>query len=177
MFHFEEASMGAERIGLGEALLDTASRLWSIAGRVVRHRSLAARQGSMAALGERGERVAARWLAAHGMPTLWRNIVLPQGEVDLICMERTSGMIVLVEVKSRVPVAGQPAPEAMVDGAKRAKLKALASHLISANRWNASEVRIDVIGIDFPAAAEPLVRHYREVVSLDPPRRAPSRAR
>ncbi len=59
----------------------------------------ARRQGLLARrLGRRGERAAARALARLGLRILARNVVTPEGEVDLLALEGRT--LVLVEVKT-----------------------------------------------------------------------------
>ena len=51
-------------------------------------------------LGERGEKLAARFLRSHGFKILYRNFRGRQGgEIDLVCRERDT--LVFVEVKTR----------------------------------------------------------------------------
>lgn len=51
-------------------------------------------------IGALGERLAARWLAAHGRKVLARNFAAPEGgEVDIVC--RHGDTLTFVEVKTR----------------------------------------------------------------------------
>lgn len=62
-----------------------------------------------AAVGRRGEAVAATWLWTQGCRVLWRNYRGPDGgEVDIVCRHRD--VLAFVEVKTRTGTAfGRPA--------------------------------------------------------------------
>ena len=62
-----------------------------------------------AAIGKRGEDIAARWLWTRGCRVLWRNYRGPDdGEVDIVC--RHGKVLAFVEVKTRTSTAfGRPA--------------------------------------------------------------------
>src|SRR5207249_1147092 len=62
-----------------------------------------------AELGRRGEKLAARFLRAHGYKILRRNFRAPRGgEVDIVCREKDA--LVFVEVKTRSTIYfGAPA--------------------------------------------------------------------
>jgi len=124
------------------------------------------RAGEHNKLGQRGEALAARYLRKKGFKVLWRSVVLPMGELDIIARDPDGKTIVIVEVKARVPMPGQPRPEAQVDAEKRAKLRSMLSYLTKANNWQGQPRRIDVVGIDFPEDGEPEVRHHEGVVRV-----------
>jgi putative endonuclease len=123
-------------------------------------------------LGRSGERLAARTLKKAGYRILGRNLRVPMGEADLLCLAPDRRTIVLVEVKTRIhaPPGGNPAyvappPEANVDADKRAKLRLILRHLARANGWQDRPCRIDVVAIDWPAdGREPVVRHHVNAV-------------
>ena len=124
------------------------------------------RAGAHHKLGERGEALAARYLKQKGFKILWRSVVLPMGELDIIARDPDGKTIVIIEVKARVPMPGQPRPEAQVDAEKRAKLRSMLSYLTKANNWHGQPRRIDVVGIDFPTTGQPEVRHHEGVVRV-----------
>lgn len=122
-------------------------------------------------LGRAGERLAARTLRRAGYRILGRNLHVPMGEADLLCLAPDRRTIVLVEVKTRItgPLAGAtfvpPPPEASVHAEKRDKLRRILRHLVTANRWHDRPHRIDVIAIDWPAdGGKPDVRHHVDAV-------------
>ena len=115
--------------------------------------------------GPRGERVAARFLRRSGYRILGRNIRLVAGELDIVAEAPDRRTLVVVEVKSsemtRVgPEAEQLRPEARVGAAKQRKLVSLASILVNRFRLSDRPVRFDVIGVDLPKRAKPVVRHH-----------------
>lgn len=105
-------------------------------------------------LGPAGERAAARYLRRRGYRVLARNLHTVAGEADLVCEAPDRRTIVLVEVKSRRRIEGQPqrsaemAPEASVTAAKRRKLTAIARTLARLNRWEDRPMRIDVVAVE-----------------------------
>ncbi|MFG0284967.1 MAG: YraN family protein [Phycisphaerales bacterium JB039] len=105
-------------------------------------------------LGPAGERAAARYLRRRGYRVLGRNIQTAAGEADLVCEAPDRRTIVIVEVKSRRRIEGQPvrsaetAPEASVTAEKRRKLGAIARTLAALNRWTDRPLRIDVVAVE-----------------------------
>jgi putative endonuclease len=75
-------------------------------------------------LGKWGEDAAVGVLQKAGYTVLGRNIRLPGGEIDVVCLD--GDVVVFVEVKSRSNAVYGPALRA-VDARKRAKLRALAA--------------------------------------------------
>ena len=62
-------------------------------------RKLAVNPTAKMALGERGERFAARYLRQHGYKILVRRFKTRAGEIDIVC--RHKDWLVFVEVKTR----------------------------------------------------------------------------
>jgi putative endonuclease len=94
--------------------------------------------------GREGETAAARYLAARGYRILARNLRLPGGEIDILCVE--SGELVFVEVKRRDQAAFGSGLGA-VDRRKRAILRALAEDYAQIVAPK-SRIRFDVVSID-----------------------------
>lgn len=57
------------------------------------------------ASGRRGERAAAAWLRKHGYHVLGRNLRSPAGEIDIVCLDPSRRITVLVEVKTSTRTA------------------------------------------------------------------------
>jgi putative endonuclease len=119
------------------------------------------------ALGAAGERRAARLLKRNGYSVVDRNVRLPIGEADLVCLAPDRTTIVVVEVKTRrrgagLSVLGETVPpEASVHSEKRRKLRAIARSLSRANSWQARAVRIDVVAVEWPEdGSDPIMRHH-----------------
>ena len=121
-----------------------------------------------ASLGRRGERAAARYLSRHGLRILGRNLETTAGEADLLCQDRASGAMVLVEVKSRRredSTRGRDEPERQITPAKRQRLLGIARALRRANAWQDRPMRIDVVAVDFcPGSRRPVIRHHINAV-------------
>jgi putative endonuclease len=104
-----------------------------------------------AKLGALGERAAGRHLRRHGYRVLGRNVRTRLGEIDLLAEEKSSGALVIVEVKTTV--GDDPPPEVHVDPAKQRKLTGLAHHLARQRRYAERAIRFDVIAIVWPEGA------------------------
>ncbi len=116
--------------------------------------------GATKAVGEYGERVAARHLAAQGMTVLARGWRCRWGEVDLVAVD--GGCLVLCEVKTRRSVlAGSPLEA--VTPRKLARLRRLAAAWLAGQDATFASVRIDVVGVLVPRRGAPLVEHLRGV--------------
>lgn len=94
--------------------------------------------------GRLGEERAARFLIERGYRILQRNVRLPGGEIDLICLDGSA--LVFVEVKSRGGKSFGDALDA-VDRRKRRTLRRLAADYaqIVAPR---AVLRFDVVALD-----------------------------
>ncbi len=125
--------------------------------------------GHRLALGGRGERVAARCLKRAGYRILRTNLRNRFGEVDLLVEAPDRRTIVLVEVKTASVQQTGPKdgvadhrwlPEIHVNRRKQRQLTALAGQL--ARRFGLTDrpIRFDVVGVDLPKEAAPVVRHH-----------------
>lgn len=119
-------------------------------------------------VGRRGEREAARWMRCAGCRVVARNLRTPGGEADLVCVERGSGSVVLVEVKTRVRSEGEGGPPATaaIHADKRRRLVATARSLSGLARFAGRPVRIDVVTVEF-VGGRTVVRHYANAVGGD----------
>jgi putative endonuclease len=96
------------------------------------------------ALGQAGERAAARFLERRGLVILAKNLRSRLGEIDLLA--RDGSTLVFVEVKARRGAPGDP-PEAAVDARKRLRLMRLALGYLAARRLGERPCRFDVVGV------------------------------
>ena len=94
--------------------------------------------------GRLGEDRAAAFLSAQGYRVVARNVRLPGGEIDAVCVE--GSMLVIVEVKRRDSRAFGTAL-GKVDGRKRATLRRLAADYAQVVAPGA-KIRFDVVTID-----------------------------
>lgn len=98
------------------------------------------------ALGQLGERLAASHLERAGYHLVERNYRCPYGELDIVAFE--GGTLVAVEVRTRIG-GGEAAPEASIGARKRERLCALAEHYRAERYPEQSDLRIDVIAVQF----------------------------
>ncbi|MEO7588528.1 MAG: YraN family protein [Arachnia sp.] len=115
-----------------------------------------------AALGVRGEDIAAQHLEALGWRIIERNWRCPSGELDIIAWDQCAGAIVFVEVKSRSSAAFGDPLEA-VTWRKQAKLRELAILWLRMTRPRVRNIRLDAIGVLLPRGSQPEVTHVRGI--------------
>lgn len=111
---------------------------------------------------QRGETIAAEWLAEQGWEIMERNWTEKAGELDIVASREvewcgtTVPLIAFVEVKTAERGGGIP-PELHVNHGKRCKLVKLAKLYLAKNHLRRVLARFDVVGVDL----EPLeIRHY-----------------
>jgi putative endonuclease len=112
------------------------------------------------ALGEYGERLAARYLTDHGLVVIDRNWRCARGEIDLVA--RDGDCLVFCEVKTRRSERFGTPVEA-VDWRKTARLRRLAAAWLQAHDEHPGRIRIDVVGIVRPVRGPASVRHLQGV--------------
>lgn len=111
------------------------------------------------AAGRHWESVAARHLAEHGLVILERGYRCRLGELDIVC--RDASTLVIVEVRSRATGAYVGALET-VDARKRRKIVAAARHYLMRHpQWNERPVRFDVIAFDATNTDSPVLHWVR----------------
>jgi len=115
--------------------------------------------------GEAGERAAERFLKKHKYRILARNVRYPRGEVDLVAVEKASGTLCFVEVRSRTIDDGQRprvTPEESITSGKRRRILLAARRFLAAHRVKDRTVRFDVVTVRFNGddRRRPDVRHY-----------------
>ncbi len=116
-------------------------------------------------LGNRGERLAGRYLRRQGFKILARQHRSTFGEIDLIALDGAT--IVFVEVKTRRSKAtGHPA-EAITLAKQRQLTRTALAYLRRHERLE-SPTRFDVVAILWPEdGSPPRVEHFRS--AFDPP--------
>jgi putative endonuclease len=115
--------------------------------------------------GDAGERAAERFLRKAGFRIVARNVTYPQGEVDLVALEKAAGTLCFVEVRSRTVTDGaEPAisPEASVTLAKRRRVIRAARQFAQERRAKDRVIRFDVVTVRFAGDdhAAPDIRYY-----------------
>jgi putative endonuclease len=107
------------------------------------------------ALGDLGERLAARWYSAAGYEVVDRNWRCREGELDLVVA--LSAVLVFCEVKTRRGVRFG-APFEAVTFAKQRRIRVLASKWLAEHpHAGRTEVRFDVASVSVPARGSPSV--------------------
>jgi putative endonuclease len=119
--------------------------------------------------GRLGEEAATNYLKQNGYKIVFNNWRCPEGELDIVAMDRKT--LVIVEVKTRAAeIAKSFSPFEAVDSKKVAKLKRLANRLIFIERMkiksnHPQRIRFDVIGVLYSEAGGALsfaCHHLRE---------------
>ena len=113
---------------------------------------------SRQALGAYGEEVAARHLHGLGYAILERNWRCELGEVDLVCREGNT--LVIVEVKTRSSLAAGTPHEAITD-AKLDRLKRLGERWATDRGIRPDGIRIDLVAVLRPRRGAAQVDHVR----------------
>jgi putative endonuclease len=114
--------------------------------------------GRRLALGQYGERVAARHLVEQGMVVLDRNWRCDAGEIDLVLRE--GDVLVVCEVKTRSSVSCGT-PQEAVTPAKLARLRRLAACWMSEHDVHPRDVRLDLVAVLLPRRGPSQVDHVR----------------
>lgn len=110
-------------------------------------------------LGERGERVAARYLRRQGFRILDRNVETGRYELDLIC--RDGDTIVFVEVRSRLSEE-ETYPEDSIGPVKQHHVRQAVQWYISRHYDPERYYRIDVVAVNFKPDGSKTVRHFTD---------------
>ena len=111
------------------------------------------------AFGNKGERLAARFLRRKGFKILARQYATRWGEIDLIALDGET--VVFVEVKSRrSQAAGHPVEAITYD--KQKKLTRMALAYLKRHGLLENSARFDVVAVLWPDGAKQAeVQHYQ----------------
>lgn len=110
-------------------------------------------------IGQRGELAAEIFLRRCGYQILQRNLRLPQGEIDIIAVDRKT--IVFVEVKTWFAESREDPSEA-VDDKKQARIARAALVYLKQHRLLSLNARFDVVSIIWGNSKEPSqIRHFK----------------
>jgi putative endonuclease len=117
--------------------------------------------GARLALGEYGERLAARHLTGQGLVVLDRNWRCEAGEIDLVL--RDGDVLVVCEVKTRTSDACG-SPHEAVTPEKVERLTRLAARWAEAHGVHPPDTRIDLVAVHRPRRGPSTVEHVRGLV-------------
>ena len=112
------------------------------------------------AVGEYGERLAARHLEGLGFTILDRRWRCARGEIDVVAVD--GGCLVVCEVKTRRSVAAGLPVEA-ITATKLGRLRLLTGLWLQAQETAWADVRIDVVTVLLPRRGPSHVEHLRGV--------------
>jgi putative endonuclease len=98
-------------------------------------------------LGERGEKLALRFLQRKGYKILAQNYRCRVGEIDIVAQE--GGKIVFIEVKCRQKLTFGP-PQAAISEKKKLRLIKIAQFFLLEHHLENSPCRFDVVTIIIP---------------------------
>ena len=112
------------------------------------------------AVGQYGETLAARYLAAEGMAVLDRNWRCDQGEIDLVL--RDGRTVVVCEVKTRTSRIGGTPHEAVTD-LKVRRLRRLAIRWLHEHGLAHLDARVDMVCIQLPRRGAAEIEHVRGI--------------
>jgi putative endonuclease len=111
------------------------------------------------ARGRRWEAAAAEYLERHGLAILARGYRCRLGELDLVCRDGVT--LVIVEVRARGRRSAARAAES-ISAHKRARIVRATRHLLMRHpAWHVAPIRFDVLAFDAIDGAEPEVRWIR----------------
>ena len=108
--------------------------------------------------GARSERAAAKFLRKKKLRILFRNVILPPGELDLVALDGRT--IVFVEVRSTEGM-GCERPTGSVDAEKQRKLTDLGVAFLQRHNLLGHASRFDVVAVSWPVnRREPEIVHF-----------------
>ena len=115
-------------------------------------------------VGNKGEKLAAKFLKRKGYKIIQRNYKCKLGEIDIIAeQDRT---IVFVEVKTRRTQEFGP-PQYAITAAKKRQISSVALLYIREKKFVEQSCRFDVIGITFPPESrKPRIEHIQNAFQL-----------
>ncbi|MEA1959225.1 MAG: YraN family protein [Chloroflexota bacterium] len=102
--------------------------------------------------GDKGERIAAEYLSAHGYHILECNFRTREGEIDIVA--ESDGTLVFVEVRTKTS-RNFGTPEESITVRKKARLIALAEAYIDGHDDAPASWRIDVVAIELGPGGKP----------------------
>lgn len=110
-------------------------------------------------LGDRGEEIAARHLAAGGWTVLNRNFRMGRKEIDLVA--RRGEVVAFVEVKTRAGL-GYGHPLEAITWKKRREIQQVAQGWIERHGRDGDTYRFDAMAVLMGAGGGPVVEHVED---------------
>jgi putative endonuclease len=119
--------------------------------------------GANKALGDRGEALAATFLAGRGWKILHRQYRIGHREIDLVA--RSGEVVAFVEVKTRGGL-GYGHPLYSITRKKRREIQQVAQAWIERHGAPGDVYRFDAIAILLPVGGEPVIEHVEDAWRL-----------
>lgn len=110
--------------------------------------------------GDKGEDLAAEFLADKGYEIIERNYRYGHGEIDIIAMDNNRAELVFVEVKSRHNL-DYGYPEEQISIGKQKQIRKIAEAYLCEKEIEGVDCRIDVVAILFQGKKEPYINHIK----------------
>jgi putative endonuclease len=110
-------------------------------------------------LGDRGEQLAADYLARGGWTILHRNFRLGHREVDLVA--RRGEVVAFVEVKTRAGL-GYGHPLESITAKKRREVQQVAAAWVERHGKDGDVYRFDAVSVLVRAGGEPVIEHVED---------------
>jgi len=110
-------------------------------------------------LGDRGEEIAARHLAAAGWTVVSRNYRMGRKEIDLVA--RRGEVVAFVEVKTRAGL-GYGHPLESITAKKRREVQQVAAAWVERHGREGDVYRFDAVSVLVRAGSEPVIEHVED---------------
>ncbi|MDD4901012.1 MAG: YraN family protein [Patescibacteria group bacterium] len=113
-------------------------------------------------IGKFGENLAKNYLIRHGYEVVDLNVKLSYQELDIVARRR--GLIVFVEVKTRISQIYGPAVDAFAQ-VKSARFKKAIEMYLIAKKIFADNIRADLIAVDINRVKKTAkIKHYKDII-------------
>jgi putative endonuclease len=113
------------------------------------------------ATGERGEKLAIRYLEDNGLIVLDTNWRCREGELDIVATDRR--VLIVCEVKTRTS-DNYGTPGEAVDDAKAGRIRRLARRWRAEKGVSYADTRYDILAVLWPRGETPQVNHLKGVL-------------
>jgi putative endonuclease len=113
--------------------------------------------------GEKGERIACKYLKKSGIKILERNYRAVRGEIDIV--GRDDDCLVFIEVKTNSTPSNIP-PELRVNTAKQKQIGKIARAYLQEKEQYDIDCRFDVIGVTIEEDGKAVVNHIKNAFWL-----------
>ncbi len=113
--------------------------------------------------GEKGEKIALKYLKKQGYKILEKNYRALRGEIDIIAVDKNT--LVFIEIKTN-NLRGAVPPEMRVNAAKQRQIGKIARAYLQQTGRTECDCRFDVIGVIIGGKGESDISHYKDAFWL-----------